>query len=153
MRHVMLAFGLLATSVVLGAWPTHAEPDQPSPAADDMSFLAALNAAGFGYSEAGKAISAGHMMCEYVDQDKRGKSLVAVLQKHNEDLTRERALEFMAIALQTYCPENLEKGMTEPPPKEEEREEEHEKETEEEEEPGVWPGVQGRVGGGSGVVA
>lgn len=98
------------------AAPAQGDPGAGSPAADE-SFLAALSAANMTYSDAGKAIKAGQTMCELVDNGKSGKQIISTLQKHNESLTTEHAVQFMAIAFQAYCPGSLEIGMNGPPPK------------------------------------
>lgn len=119
--------------VIVAAGPAHGDSEGDSSAAVDTSFVAALNAAGITYTNAGKAITAGQTVCDLVDQGKAGKELVATLQKHNESLTTERARRFMAIALHTYCPQNLARGMKNASPQEEKREQQ------EEEELASWP--------------
>ena len=104
---------------IVAAGPAHGDPDGGLSVVDvDTTFLAALNTAGITYSDPGKSITAGQTMCDFVDQGKSGKTLVATLQKHNESLTTERARQFIAIALQAYCPQNLANGMKGLPPKE-----------------------------------
>lgn len=103
--------------IIVAAGPAHGDPGGGSSVDVDTSFLAALNAAGITYSDPGKSITAGQTMCEFVDQGKSGKGLVATLQKHNENLTTERARQFIGIALQAYCPQNLASGMKGLPPK------------------------------------
>lgn len=107
MKCALATVGLSAIIVATGL--AHADPLGGLDDADS-SFLTALNAAGITYSDPGKAITAGQTMCDFVDQGKSGKQLVATLQKHNESLTTERAQQFMAIALRAYCPD-LQNGM------------------------------------------
>ncbi|MBS9536253.1 DUF732 domain-containing protein [Mycobacterium sp. M1] len=106
----MLTLFILPISIV-AVGPAHGNPDDGRSADVDASFLTALNEAGITYSDPGKSITAGRTMCDYVDQGKSGKALVATLQKHNEELTTERARLFIAIALHAYCPQNLANGM------------------------------------------
>jgi hypothetical protein len=103
MKCVITIIGLPVIIVATGL--AHGDPEGGASADVNMSFLAALNAAGITYSDPGKAITAGQTMCDFVDQGKSGKQLVATLQKHNESLTTERARQFIAIALRAYCPE------------------------------------------------
>ncbi|MEB3070431.1 DUF732 domain-containing protein [[Mycobacterium] vasticus] len=98
---------LVLPGIVVAAGPAHGDPDGGSSADPDAAFLAALNAAGITYSDPGKSITAGQTMCDFADQGKSGKALVATLQKHNEELTSERARLFIAIALHEYCPQHL----------------------------------------------
>ncbi|MEB3062083.1 DUF732 domain-containing protein [[Mycobacterium] zoologicum] len=99
---------LLFVPGVIGAVaPANGSPDDDPSTAVDAAFLAALHAAGITYSDAGKSITAGQTMCDYADQGKSEKALVATLQKHNEELTSERARLFIAIALHAYCPQHL----------------------------------------------
>lgn len=95
-------------AIVVATGSAHGDPEGGSSADVDASFLAALRAAGITYSDPGKAIKAGQTMCDFADQGKSGKPLIAILQKHNESLTTERAQQFIAIALRAYCPRNLE---------------------------------------------
>lgn len=106
----MLALFILPAGIV-AAGPAYGNPDDGRSADVDAAFLAALNEVGITYSDPGKSITAGRTMCDYVDQGKSGKALVATLQKHNEELTTERARLFIAIALHSYCPQNLANGM------------------------------------------
>lgn len=96
------------STVIVATAPAHGDPDNSASAAVDESFLGALNAANITYTNAGEAIRAGHTMCELVDNGKSDKQIISTLQKYNESLTAEHAAQFMAIAFQSYCPQNLE---------------------------------------------
>ncbi|HEX7322987.1 MAG TPA: DUF732 domain-containing protein [Mycobacterium sp.] len=106
---------LSLSAIVVAAGPAYGDPADIEP-----PFLIALNQAGITYADAGQAVTAGQTMCDLVDRGKHGKQLVAALQKHNDALTTEHARQFMAIALQVYCPQNLEAGMSDPAPKKDE---------------------------------
>lgn len=129
-RHLMacvLTIGALLTVTGTRA-PAHGDPGGSSSAAGDGSFLAALDAADIDYDDPGKVIRAGQMMCTLVDHGKTGKALISILQKHNDSLTTERALQFMAISFQFYCPQNFAAGMTGPTPQEKKQERQEEEE-------------------------
>lgn len=118
-RVVTCALTLVGLPVVIvAAGPAHGDSADGRSATADTSFLAALDAAGITYTDGDKVIKAGQTMCDYVDMGRTGKALVAVLQQHNDSLTTERAKQFMAIALQVYCPDKLVQGMEDPPPEE-----------------------------------
>lgn len=139
-RHLMKCTLAVLTvpAVVVATGPAHSDPDDGSSQAVDLAFLTALNQAGVTYGDAGRTITAGHTMCSLVDNGKSGSELVTRLRKHNNNLTEEHARQFMAIALQTYCPQNLQKGMSEPGPEEQRREKEEEQVGEPD---SPWPGL------------
>ncbi|HEX7322988.1 MAG TPA: DUF732 domain-containing protein [Mycobacterium sp.] len=135
MKCMLAALGVPALVVAAGS--AQGGPDDGSAQASDQSFLAALNQAGIAYADAGEAVTAGHDMCNLVNAGESGSELVATLLEHNSNFTEEHARRFMAIALQTYCPQNLQKGMSEPTPEEQQRENAREHLRG----PSVWPGV------------
>lgn len=73
----------------------------------DAAFVAALDSAGFTYEAVPRVISVGHGMCYFADEGKQENELVSILQENNAALTAERARQFVAIALEAYCPQDL----------------------------------------------
>jgi hypothetical protein len=102
---------LLSVSVVVGlAGSARADPDvspspSPAPTSDEAGFLASLQAAGIHYSQADVAVSAAEVVCRLVGNGMSGAQVLTALQSRNPGLTTEHALQFIAIAVHSYCPQ------------------------------------------------
>ncbi|MGH3524160.1 MAG: DUF732 domain-containing protein [Mycobacterium sp.] len=89
--------------------PAHADPDAGGTpdGTDSAAFLDSLQAAGITYSRRDLAITTAEAVCRLVGNGRSGPEVVAVLQTRNPGLTPEHAAQFLAIALRSYCPNQL----------------------------------------------
>lgn len=102
---------LCAAAVIGAAGAAHADPNPPGgSAADNTAFFAALQAAGITYGRSDLVIATAEAVCTSVSRGTSGPELVAALQERNPGLTTEHAGQFLAIALRSYCPQQLPPG-------------------------------------------
>lgn len=109
---VKLLTALLGMSVLLGAaGPAHADPDLTgaSDASDAKTagFLDALQAAGITYGRRDLVIATAEGVCKMVAGGKSGPEVLAALRSSNPGLQAEHGSQFLAIAMQSYCPDQL----------------------------------------------
>lgn len=93
---------LSALAAVVLAGPAHADP----PGADN-DFLVSLQAAGITYSRADQAIVTAKMVCELIAEGKPPPEVLEGLKARNPGLTTEHGTQFVGIAAQMYCPDQL----------------------------------------------
>jgi Protein of unknown function (DUF732) len=105
----LLALVGLTLGLALAA-PAHAEPGLDEPATDDNNptFLADLQKVGIGFSDPGKAVSAGQAVCGALHNGMGGLHLIQHLQESNPSLTENGAAQFATISAKAYCPKQLE---------------------------------------------
>ncbi len=103
---------LLGALVMIGlAAPAHADP-----AETDAGFLAALQAAGITYNRGDQAIITAKMVCGFIAEGKPSPEVLEALKARNPGLTTEHGAQFVGIAAQSYCPEQLvQNGVGGPP--------------------------------------
>ena len=100
MRRLVVLVGA-AAGIALAA-PVHADPTS------DAAFLAALYGAGLSHRGSDDvAISAGHSVCQLMDAGLTPMDTVTAVQTTNPGFSLERAAEFAAIAVKSYCPAHL----------------------------------------------
>lgn len=98
-----LGTALCGALVAIGlAGPAHAEPTDT-----DMAFLASLQAAGITYSRADQAIVTAKMVCGFIAEGKPSPEVLDGLKARNPGLTTEHGTQFVGIAAQVYCPDQL----------------------------------------------
>lgn len=91
--------------VMIGlAAPAYGDPDEPSP---DPGFIAALQAAGIGYSRPEQAVFTAQVVCKLLASGKPSPEILDALKNRNQGLTTEHATVFVGIAVQSYCPDQL----------------------------------------------
>ncbi len=73
----------------------------------DGAFLAALDAAGFTYSDAGQAIQAAHYVCSAAGSGTAVADIATAVQKGDSALSADKAAKFVAIAASAYCPDAI----------------------------------------------
>ena len=100
MRYFAVLAGALA--IVGQAGLAHGEPADP-----DGRFLAELAAAGITYNSADQAITSAKLVCEYITDGKASAKVLDGLKARNPGLTTERGSQFVGIAAQSYCPDQL----------------------------------------------
>lgn len=101
MKRLILLAGI--TAMVGLAAPAYAEP-----ASADAAFLAALSGAGLSHRSSDQgAISAGHSVCQLMDAGLTPMDTVTAVQTTNPGFSLQRAAEFTAIAVKSYCPAHL----------------------------------------------
>jgi len=100
---VRAAAALFGAVAVIGlAGPAHADP-----ADTDAAFLAALQAAGITYNRGDQAIVTAKMVCGFIAEGKPSPEVLDALKARNPGLTTEHGSQFVGIAAQSYCPEQL----------------------------------------------
>lgn len=104
-----LLIALLCMSVLVGtAGAAHGDPD-PVGASDPKSagFLDALQAAGIIYNRRDLVIATAEAVCKMIGSGKSGPDVLAALRSSNPGLALEHGGQFLAIAMQSYCPDRL----------------------------------------------
>lgn len=79
----------------------------PAHADTDGTFLASLQAAGITYTHADQAIVTAKMVCGLIAQGKPSPAVLEALKERNPGLTTEHGAQFVGIAAQVYCPDQL----------------------------------------------
>lgn len=106
MKHLLAP---LCLSVMIGvAGVAHGDPDAAG-AVDPTgaAFLDSLQAAGIVYNRTDLVIATAEAVCKMVGSGKSGPEVVAALQSRNPALAPDRAGQFLAIAMRSYCPDKL----------------------------------------------
>lgn len=100
---------LLCASVLIGtAGTAHADPDEAGASdARSAGFLDALQAANITYSRRDLVIATTEAVCKMVGSGKSGPEVLAALRSSNPGLAPEHGSQFLAIAMQSYCPDQL----------------------------------------------
>lgn len=75
-----------------------------------VALLDSLHAAGITYNREDRVIATAQAVCTLVASGKSGPEVLAVLRGSNPALTPEHAGQFLAIAMRSYCPEQLVAG-------------------------------------------
>lgn len=100
---------LLGTAAMIGlAAPASAEP--PEPDGDDAGFVAALNQAGFSFTDPEHAVAAGKAVCSYLNRGEPGLEVVHDVKIYNPKMDMEQASNFALISAKYYCPNQLSKA-------------------------------------------
>ena len=108
-----LVLVLACVAAVMGtAAPAYADID-----GNDQTFLVALEQSGLSYLNPDRAITAGKMVCNLVDEGMSGVEIVKNLQELNPGVQGDGAAKFTAIAATTYCPKTLTGADQSPAPK------------------------------------
>ncbi|HEU0190989.1 MAG TPA: DUF732 domain-containing protein [Mycobacterium sp.] len=92
--------------VVAAAGQARADPD-PGDAPGADAFLASLQAAGITYNRPDLVINTAETVCRMVGEGKPAPDVLRALQERNPGLTPERGGQFLAIAMRSYCPNQL----------------------------------------------
>lgn len=101
MKRFLLLAGVAA--MVGFAAPANAEP-----VGSDAAFLTALTGAGLTHKGSDQvAISAGHSVCQLMDAGLTPMDTVVAVQTTNPGFSLERAGQFAAISVRTFCPEHM----------------------------------------------
>lgn len=100
MRVRTVLLGALAP--VCFAAPAHGDPSET-----DTAFLASLQAAGITYNRADQAIITAKMVCGFIAEGKPSPEVLEGLKARNPGLTTEHGTQFVGIAAQLYCPDQL----------------------------------------------
>lgn len=100
---------LLCLPVLIGvAGAARADPEAPGPPdPKSAAFLDSLHAAGITYNRTDLVIATAEAVCKMVAGGKSGPEVVAALQSRNPALAPDRAGQFLAIAMRSYCPDQL----------------------------------------------
>ncbi|MGV0626832.1 DUF732 domain-containing protein [Mycolicibacter minnesotensis] len=91
-----------AVAAVGFAAPAHAYPSDV-----DTTFLASLQAAGITYNNADQAIVTAKMVCGYMAEGQPSPAVLDGLKARNPGLTTAHGAQFVGIAAQVYCPDQL----------------------------------------------
>ncbi|CAJ1495181.1 DUF732 domain-containing protein [[Mycobacterium] kokjensenii] len=102
MRIRTALLGALAAVCVAG--PAHADPVGSDA---DAAFLGSLTAAGITYSYPDQAIITAKLVCKLIAQGKPSAEVLEGLKERNPGLTTEHGTQFVGIAAQLYCPDQL----------------------------------------------
>jgi hypothetical protein len=86
------------------AAPAYSDPDG-SP--DDVGFFATVRGAGITYTDSGRTVAFGKMVCGLIAAGKSGSEVVHGLQRNNPGLTTDHATLFVGISAKYYCPQQL----------------------------------------------
>lgn len=94
---------LAAITAMVGlAAPAQADPNS------DASFLSALSGAGLSHRGPDQvAVSAGHAVCALMDNGLSPMDTVVAVQTTNPGFTIDRAAQFAAISVKTFCPQYM----------------------------------------------
>ncbi|WP_420110018.1 DUF732 domain-containing protein [Mycolicibacter arupensis] len=84
------------------AVPAHADPTDA-----DAAFLGSLRAAGITYNNADQAIVTAKLVCQLIAEGKASSDVLEGLKSRNPGLTTEHGTQFVGIAAQLYCPDQL----------------------------------------------
>ncbi|KLO31347.1 hypothetical protein ABW16_00260 [Mycolicibacter heraklionensis] len=84
------------------AAPAHADPSET-----DTAFLVSLRAAGITYTNADQAIITAKLVCGLIAEGKPSPEVLEGLKARNPGLTTEHGTQFVGIAAQSYCPDQL----------------------------------------------
>lgn len=102
-----------ALGCVCLAAPAHAEPSAPAELTDtDNTFLVSLQAAGITYKSPDQAINAARVVCGLIADGKPSPKVLEGLKANNPGLTTEHGSQFVGIAAQVYCPDQLVQSAT-----------------------------------------
>lgn len=93
---------LAALGCVCFAAPAHADPSDT-----DTTFLVSLRAAGITYNNAEQAIITAKMVCGFIADGQPSPQVLEGLKARNPGLTTEHGTQFVGIAAQMYCPDQL----------------------------------------------
>ncbi|MGB3332245.1 MAG: DUF732 domain-containing protein [Mycobacterium sp.] len=91
-----------ALGCVCFAAPAHADPSET-----DTTFLVSLRAAGITYNNADQAIITAKMVCGFIAEGQPSPQVLEGLKARNPGLTTEHGTQFVGIAAQVYCPDQL----------------------------------------------
>lgn len=80
----------------------HADPSET-----DTAFLVSLRAAGITYTNADQAIITAKLVCGLIAEGKPSPEVLEGLKARNPGLTTEHGTQFVGIAAQSYCPDQL----------------------------------------------
>ncbi|UVO11199.1 DUF732 domain-containing protein [Mycobacterium sp. SVM_VP21] len=84
-----------------------AAPAQADPSETDTTFLVSLRAAGITYNNADQAIITAKLVCGLIAEGKPSPDVLEGLKARNPGLTTEHGTQFVGIAAQLYCPDQL----------------------------------------------
>lgn len=84
-----------------------AAPAQAEPSETDTNFLVSLRAAGITYNNADQAIITAKMVCGFIAEGQPSPQVLEGLKARNPGLTTEHGTQFVGIAAQVYCPDQL----------------------------------------------
>ncbi|BBZ22257.1 DUF732 domain-containing protein [Mycolicibacter hiberniae] len=84
------------------AAPAYAEPGDA-----DTALLTSLQAAGITYTNADQVIVTAKLVCELIAEGKPSPQVLEGLKSRNPGLTTEHGAQFVGIAAQVYCPDQL----------------------------------------------
>ncbi|CAJ1500226.1 DUF732 domain-containing protein [[Mycobacterium] holstebronense] len=84
-----------------------ASPAQADPSETDTNFLVSLRAAGITYNNADQAIITAKMVCGFISEGQPSPQVLEGLKARNPGLTTEHGTQFVGIAAQVYCPDQL----------------------------------------------
>ncbi|WP_024441176.1 MULTISPECIES: DUF732 domain-containing protein [unclassified Mycobacterium] len=84
-----------------------AAPAQADPSETDTNFLVSLRAAGITYNNADQAIVTAKMVCGLIAEGQPSPQVLEGLKARNPGLTTEHGSQFVGIAAQLYCPDQL----------------------------------------------
>jgi hypothetical protein len=84
-----------------------AAPAQADPTDADAAFLGSLRAAGITYNNADQAIVTAKLVCQLIAEGKASSDVLEGLKSRNPGLTTEHGTQFVGIAAQLYCPDQL----------------------------------------------
>lgn len=101
MRIRAALLGALGCCVCFAA-PAHADPSET-----DTAFLVSLRAAGITYNNADQAIITAKMVCGFIAEGQPSPQVLEGLKARNPGLTTEHGTQFVGIAAQVYCPDQL----------------------------------------------
>lgn len=86
----------------------HGDPDIPvAPDPTGAAFLDSLHAAGITYSRMDLVIATAEAVCKLVRSGQSGPQILANLRSSNPGLAPEQGGQFLAIAIRSYCPDQL----------------------------------------------
>lgn len=101
MRVCAALLGVLATVVLVG--PAHADPSADT----DAAFLASLQAAGITYNRVDQVIVTARLVCQFIAEGQPSPEVLESLKARNPGLSTEHGAQFVGIAAQAYCPDQL----------------------------------------------
>jgi hypothetical protein len=104
-KSLLALLGVLIMLDVAGL--AHGDPGADNASDPDSAFLASLQAAGITYKRVDQAILSAKSVCRFIGNGKPSPEVLAELRIRNPDLTIEHATQFVGIAVQSYCPDQL----------------------------------------------